>query len=67
MIGIGVICILIGILAFWRGNGWYREARTDLPSFKSTECVEQGNFCLTLGIFVLLIGVFFIIGNFIII
>ena len=67
MIGIGVICILIGILGVWMGNGFYREARTDLPSFKSKDCKKQGDFSFTIGIIALLTGMFFIIGNFIII
>lgn len=67
MIVMGVICILMGILGVWMGNSFYREARTDLPSFKSQECKKQGDFCFTIGIIALLIGVFFIIGNFIII
>lgn len=67
MIVMGVICILIGILGVWMGNGFYREARTDLPSFKSKDCKKQGDFSFTIGIVALLTGVFFIIGNFIII
>lgn len=67
MIVMGVICILIGILGVWMGNGWYQEARTDLPSFKSQKCKKQGDFCFTIGIIALLTGVFFIIGNFTII
>ena len=67
MIVMGVMCILIGILGIWMGNGFYREARTDLPSFKSKEYINQGNFSFTIGIIALLIGVFFIIGNFTII
>lgn len=67
MIVMGVICIIIGLLEVWMGNGFYREARTDLPSFKSKECIKQGDFCYTIGTIALLVGVFFIIGNFTII
>ena len=67
MIVMGVICILIGVLGIWMGNGFYLEARTDLPSFKSKECKKQGDFSFTIGIIASLIGVFFIIGNFTII
>lgn len=66
MIVMGVICIFMGILGVWMGNGWYQEARTDLPSFKSQKCKEQGDFCFTIGIIALLTGVFYIIGYFII-
>lgn len=67
MIAIGIICILMGLLGVWMGNGWYREARTDLPSFKKKEYVNHGNLCFTIGIIGLLIGIFYIIGNFIVI
>ena len=67
MIVMGVICILMGILGIWMGNGWYQEARTDLPFSEHKKCVKQGDFCYTIGIIALLIGVFFIIGNFTII
>lgn len=67
MIVMGVICILMGLLGVWMGNGWCQEARTDLPSFKSKECKKQGDFSFTIGIIALLTGVFFIIGNFTII
>lgn len=67
MIVIGVICILMGLFGVWMGNGFYREARTDLPSFKNKEYINQGNLSFTIGIIALLTGVFYIIGNFIII
>ena len=67
MIVMGIICILMGILGIWMGNGWYREARTDLPHFRKQEYKKHGDFCFTIGILVSLIGVFFIIGNFTII
>ena len=63
----GVICILMGLLAIWMSNDWYQEATTDLPPFKSKECMKRWGFYFTIGIIALLIGVFFIIGNFIII
>ena len=67
MIVMGVICILIGLLSIWMGNSWYREATTDLPSFKSKEYVKHADFCFTIGIIASLIGVFFIIFSFTII
>ena len=67
MIVMGVICILMGLLGLWMGNGWYQEARMDLPVYESKKCKKQGDFCFTIGILASLIGVFFIIGNFTII
>lgn len=67
MIVMGVICILMGLLGVWMGNMFYREARTDLPTFKNKDCKKQGDFSFTIGVIALLIGVFFIIGNFTII
>lgn len=67
MIVMGVICILMGILSIWMGNGWYREGTTDLPFSESKKCVKRGNFCFTIGTIALLTGVFFIIFNFTII
>ena len=67
MIAMGVICILMGFFGVWMGNMFYREARTDLPSFKNKECKKQGYFCFTIGVIALLTGVFFILGNFFII
>ena len=67
MIVMGVICILMGFFGVWMGKGWYQEARTDLPTFKSKDCKKQGDFSFTIGVIALLTGVFFIIGNFIII
>lgn len=67
MIAMGVICILMGFFGVWMGNMFYREARTDLPSFKNKECKKQGDFCFTIGVIALLTGVFFILGNFFII
>ena len=63
----GIICILMGLLEFWIAEGLYREARTDLPPFKSQESKKLGNFCFTIGIITSLTGVLFIIGNFTII
>lgn len=67
MIVMGVICIIMGLLSIWMGNGWYREARTDLPHFKSKEYLKLGNFYFSIGIIASLIGVFFIIFSFTII
>ena len=67
MIVMGVICILMGLLVIWMGNGWYQEARTDLPFSEHKKCVKRGDYCFTIGIIELLTGVFFIIGNFTII
>lgn len=67
MIVIGVICILIGLLGMWMGDGRYQEAKTDLPFSESKKCVNQGDFCYTIGIIALLVGVFYIIGYFTII
>lgn len=67
MIVMGVICIIMGLLGIWMGNGWYQEARTDLPFSEHKKCVKQGDFCFTIGTIASLIGVFFIIFNFTII
>lgn len=67
MIVIGVICILMGLFGIWMGNGWYQEAKTDLPFSESKKCVKQGDFSYTIGTIALLTGVFYIIGYFIII
>lgn len=67
MIVMGVICILMGLLGIWMGNDWYQEATTDLPPFKTKECMKQCGFYFTIGIVSLLTGVFFMIGIFTII
>ena len=64
MIVMGVICILMGFFGVWMGNCFYREARTDLPTFKNKECTKQGDFSFTIGIIALLTGVFFYIRKF---
>ena len=56
-----------GVTWDWMGNGWYQEARTDLPFSEHKKCVKQGDYCYTIGTIALLIGVFFIIVNFTII
>ena len=56
-----------GELELWIADGLYREARTDLPPFKSQESKKLGDFCFIMGIITSLTGVFFIIGNFTII
>ena len=63
MIVMGVICILMGIFGIWMGNGWYQEAKTDLPFSEGKKCVKRGHLCYTIGTIVLLTGVFFIIGS----
>ena len=67
MIVTGVICILMGLFGIWMGNGWYQEAKTDLPFSESKKCVKQGNLSYTIGTIALLTGVFYIIGYFTII
>ena len=62
MIVMGVIGIIVGILTIWMGNGWYQEARTDLPFPEHIKCVKRGNYCFTIGVIELLTGVFLIIG-----
>lgn len=66
MIIIGVICILIGLLMIWMGDGRYQEAKTDLPFYKSKKCVKQGDLCFMIGTIALLTGAFYIIGYFMI-
>ena len=63
----GIICILMGIFGIWMGDGWYQEAKTNLPFSESKKCKKQGDFCFTIGTIALLTGVFFIIGDFTII
>lgn len=67
MMVMGIICILMGLLGIWIGNGWYQEAKADLSCSEHRKCVKQGDFCYTIGTIALLVGVFFIIGNFTII
>lgn len=62
MIVFGVIGIIVGILSIWMGNGWYQEARTDLPCSEHKKCVKRGDYCFTIGIIELLTGAFLIIG-----
>ena len=62
MIVIGVIGIIVGLLSIWMGNGWYQEARTDLPFCEHKKCVKRGDYCFTIGIIELLTGAFLIIG-----
>ena len=62
MIVMGIICILMGIFGIWMGNGWYQEARTDLPCSEHKKCVKRGDYCFTIGIIELLTGAFLIIG-----
>lgn len=62
MIVFGVIGIIVGILSIWMGNGWYQEARTDLPFCEHKKCVKRGDYCFTIGIIELLTGAFLIIG-----
>ena len=62
MIVLGVIGIIMGIFTIGMGDGWYQEAKADLPCSEHKKWVKRGDYCFTIGIIELLTGIFLIIG-----